>query len=86
MKFLLTLAAVAIGVSAQSTSAVSSGSDSGCLADYIVTRCLETEEAKVDISHVPRTTTEADSDFQQVDNCKSTDYKCLCAAYEAVST
>lgn len=55
MKFLLALAALAIGVSAQSTSAAASasaatsGGDSKCLADYIVTRCLETETNKVDI-------------------------------------
>lgn len=50
MKFLLSLAIfAAAGVSAQSatTDASSSKSTSECEADYIVTRCLETETVKV---------------------------------------
>ncbi|KAF7554197.1 hypothetical protein G7046_g6877 [Stylonectria norvegica] len=62
MKFLLPITLLAIvGVSAQSDD------DSKCDAEYIVTRCLESETAKVSA-------------------CRTTEYDCLCAAYEAVAT
>ncbi|KAF7547098.1 hypothetical protein G7Z17_g7955 [Cylindrodendrum hubeiense] len=70
MKFILSLALfAAAGVSAATTvtTAVSASSSSECDADYIVTKCLETEENK------PA-------------NCGSTDYGCLCAAYQAIAT
>ncbi|CEJ80194.1 Putative Gpi anchored serine-threonine rich protein [[Torrubiella] hemipterigena] len=47
MKFFVALAAVAAGVSAASTAAADSTSGSDCAADYIVTTCLGTENAKV---------------------------------------
>lgn len=55
MKFLFAFAALALGVSAQSSSATTSGDDSGCLADYILTRCLETETPKVGFPNGIRT-------------------------------
>lgn len=59
MKFIAALALLtAAGVSAQ---------DSSCEAEYIVTRCLSTETAKVSA-------------------CATTDYDCLCAAYQAIAT
>lgn len=44
MKFLLPLALLALGATAQKTA---TKSDSGCDADYIVTNCLELEQSKV---------------------------------------
>lgn len=46
MKFIISLALLAIGATAQTTKAVSQG-DSSCDADYIVTNCLELEQVKV---------------------------------------
>ncbi|KAK2681284.1 hypothetical protein RAB80_003077 [Fusarium oxysporum f. sp. vasinfectum] len=43
------------------------GIEGCCEAEYIVKRCLETENAKVQ-------------------DCKSNDWDCLCASYEAVAT
>lgn len=70
MKFIWSLALFAAAASAQSTtdSGAAAPSASGeCDADYIVKRCLETENAKVE-------------------DCKPTDWDCLCPAYEAVAT
>lgn len=47
MKFFVALAALAAGVSAASTASADSTSSSDCAADYIVTTCLGTENAKV---------------------------------------
>lgn len=46
MKFIVSLALLAIGATAQTTKAVSQG-DASCDADYIVTNCLELEQVKV---------------------------------------
>ena len=62
MKFLASLALVAaVGVSAQDqtsasmpaqdTAAAAAGGDTDCLANYIVTRCLQTEQVKVRRMH-----------------------------------
>ncbi|KAH7149516.1 hypothetical protein B0J13DRAFT_606637 [Dactylonectria estremocensis] len=68
MKFFVTLALLAASVSAASTTTTAAtASSTACDADYIVTSCLESEEAKVGA-------------------CGSTDYGCLCAAYQAVRT
>lgn len=47
MKFLIPVALLALGVSAQS-SAAGGSSSSKCDADYIVTNCLESENAKLE--------------------------------------
>ncbi|KAM0344602.1 hypothetical protein ACHAPU_007376 [Fusarium lateritium] len=70
MKFLWSLALLAAAASAQSVTdsdAASPSASGGCDAEYIVKRCLETENAKVEA-------------------CKTDDWDCLCAAYEAVAT
>ncbi|GKU01061.1 phospholipase d1 protein [Fusarium langsethiae] len=70
MKFLWSLALFAAAASAQSATdsdAAAPSASSGCDADFIVKRCLETENAKVE-------------------ECKPTDWDCLCPAYEAVAT
>ncbi|KAF4497001.1 CFEM domain containing protein [Fusarium agapanthi] len=69
MKFLWSLALFAAAASAQSStdSGAAPSASSECEAEYIVKRCLETENAKVQ-------------------DCKSNDWDCLCAAYEAVAT
>ncbi|KAI5462526.1 hypothetical protein BGZ63DRAFT_216429 [Mariannaea sp. PMI_226] len=70
MKFILSLALLAAaGVSAQSSTddGPAAPSSTGCDADYIVTRCLETENTKAS-------------------DCKTTDYDCLCDAYQAIAT
>jgi hypothetical protein len=69
MKFLWSLALFAAAASAQSStdSGAAPSASSECEAEYIVKRCLETENAKVQ-------------------DCKSNDWDCLCASYEAVAT
>ncbi|KAF4344695.1 phospholipase d1 [Fusarium beomiforme] len=70
MKFLWSLALFAAAASAQSTTdsgAAAPSASSECEAEYIVKRCLETENAKVQ-------------------DCKTNDWDCLCASYEAVAT
>lgn len=50
MKFLVALAAFAVGASAASAApAATDSTTSECLADYIVTTCLGTEQDKVSI-------------------------------------
>ncbi|KAF5703822.1 phospholipase d1 [Fusarium mundagurra] len=69
MKFLWSLALFAAAASAQSStdSGAAPSASSECEAEYIVKRCLETENAKVE-------------------DCKTNDWDCLCASYEAVAT
>ncbi|KAK7407916.1 hypothetical protein QQX98_009927 [Neonectria punicea] len=68
MKFLLPLALLATSAyAASSVSTAAEASSTACNADYIVTKCLETEEEKPAL-------------------CGSTDYGCLCAAYESIAT
>ncbi|KAH7223550.1 hypothetical protein BKA60DRAFT_265067 [Fusarium oxysporum] len=69
MKFLWSLALFAAAASGQSStdSGAAPSASSECEAEYIVKRCLETENAKVQ-------------------DCKSNDWDCLCASYEAVAT
>ncbi|KPM46287.1 hypothetical protein AK830_g379 [Neonectria ditissima] len=69
MKFFVPLALLAAtsAYAASSVSTAAEASSTACDADYIVTKCLGTEEEKPAL-------------------CGSTDYGCLCAAYESIAT
>ncbi len=77
MKFLAAIILlVAAGVTAD---------DKNCEAEYIVSRCLKTETDKVR-SPLPFSSSTPTDTPRQVGACATTDYDCLCAAYQAVAT
>lgn len=79
MKFLAAIILlVAAGVSAD---------DKNCDAEYIVSRCLQTETAKVRITSSSSSLNPPSlTILRQIGACATTDYNCLCAAYQAVAT
>ncbi|VUC37504.1 unnamed protein product [Clonostachys rosea] len=73
MKFFVPLCLFAVAVTAQTTA-----SKSSCDADFILTRCLETE--------TPKARARSKQQTHAAQACNATDYECLCAAYNAIAT
>ncbi|KAM3522371.1 hypothetical protein NHJ13051_005683 [Beauveria bassiana] len=56
---------------------IATAQDKTCEAEYIVTRCLQTENDKG---------SSANPLFYKVTACNQTDFNCLCASYQAIAT